>query len=77
MSIAPATRILTTRHRLVTASTPLLLFPRFLLFLAESNGAERRTTLTALESFLALHTGILLVAMAIALVLNVSVRSNS
>ncbi|OSX65310.1 hypothetical protein POSPLADRAFT_1136419 [Postia placenta MAD-698-R-SB12] len=61
---------------LVIASTPLLLFPRFLLFLAESNGAERRTTLTALESFLALHTGILLVAMAIALVLNIPSTSD-
>ncbi|PCH38000.1 hypothetical protein WOLCODRAFT_65358 [Wolfiporia cocos MD-104 SS10] len=59
---------------LLAAAIPLLLFPRLLLFLAEGgSGAERRTMLTPLESFLSLHIGILLVALAAALVLNVSV----
>jgi len=48
------------------------LFPQFLLFLAETGGAERRTTLSPLESFLALHFGIVLVAIALALVFNIS-----
>ncbi|KZT09506.1 uncharacterized protein LAESUDRAFT_722471 [Laetiporus sulphureus 93-53] len=55
---------------LVTA-IPLLLFPRFLLFLVEGSEAEMRTELTPLESFLSLHVGILLVAIAFALILNV------
>ncbi|KZT70154.1 hypothetical protein DAEQUDRAFT_764899 [Daedalea quercina L-15889] len=53
---------------LVSASIPLLLFPQFLLFLASTGELERRTTLTPLESFFALHTGILLVAIAVVLV---------
>ncbi|KAH9843047.1 uncharacterized protein C8Q71DRAFT_233212 [Rhodofomes roseus] len=56
---------------LVAASTPLLMFPRFLLFLASTGELERRTTLTPLESFFCLQTGILLLAIAVALVLNV------
>ncbi|KAH9935007.1 uncharacterized protein B0H18DRAFT_979371 [Fomitopsis serialis] len=47
------------------------MFPRFLLFLTSTGEMERRTTLTPLESFFSLHTGILLLAIAVALVLNV------
>lgn len=56
---------------LVATAIPLLLFPRFILFLAESSGNGARTTLTPLESFLALHIGIMLVAIASTLVLNI------
>ncbi|CCM04613.1 uncharacterized protein FIBRA_06797 [Fibroporia radiculosa] len=56
---------------LAVSATTLLLFPRFLLFLVEGGGSERRTYLTPLESFLARNLGILLVAAAIVLVLNV------
>ncbi|TFY57670.1 hypothetical protein EVJ58_g6889 [Rhodofomes roseus] len=61
---------------LVAASTPLLMFPRFLLFLASTGELERRTTLTPLESFFCLQTGILLLAIAVALVLNVRIRTH-
>lgn len=57
--------------RLALAATPLLFFPRFLLFLASTGELERRTALTPLESFFSLQTGVLLVAVAIALILNV------
>ncbi|EPS98551.1 hypothetical protein FOMPIDRAFT_1097565, partial [Fomitopsis schrenkii] len=57
--------------RLALAATPLLFFPRLLLFLASTGEFERRTALTPLESFFSLQTGILLVALAFALILNV------
>jgi len=56
---------------LFLAAIPLIAFPQFLLFLAETGGVERRTTLTPLESFLTLHIGILLVTIALALVFNI------
>ncbi|KAI0780905.1 hypothetical protein BD413DRAFT_600404 [Trametes elegans] len=56
--------------RLLVLAVPLILFPRLLLFLSET-GEERRVTLTPLESFMALHVGIVLFALAIALVLDV------
>ena len=48
----------------------MILFPNFLLYVAET-GFERRNTLTPLESFLAFHAGILLVAFAMGLLFNV------
>jgi hypothetical protein len=52
----------------------LSLSPRLLLFLSETaNGPEdKRTVLTSLESFLAVHASIWFSAVAISLVLNVS-----
>ena len=48
-----------------------MLYPRLLLFLS-GTGTERRAALTPLESFLAWNTGIILTALAVALVFNVS-----
>ncbi|KAI0831327.1 hypothetical protein BC628DRAFT_1415845 [Trametes gibbosa] len=56
---------------LFVLSMPLVLSPRLLLFLAETS-TERRAALTPLESFMALHTGILLFAISLALVFNIS-----
>ncbi|KAI0928438.1 hypothetical protein AcW1_005682 [Taiwanofungus camphoratus] len=64
----PDTQVFT---RLSTTAIPLILFPRILLFVSESGSAERRTTLTPLESFLALHLGILLAALSLALIFNI------
>ncbi|KAI9064457.1 hypothetical protein FKP32DRAFT_1757719 [Trametes sanguinea] len=55
---------------LVILSVPLILSPRLLLFLSET-GTERRVSLTPLESYMALHAGILLFALALALVFNI------
>ncbi|KAI8998617.1 hypothetical protein BD414DRAFT_453533 [Trametes punicea] len=55
---------------LLMLAAPLILSPRLLLFLSET-GAERRVVLTPLESFMALHTGILLFAIALALIFNI------
>jgi hypothetical protein len=52
-------------------STTLVLFPRFLLFLAEPSGG--RSVLSALESFLAVQFGVMMSAVAFTLV--VTVRS--
>ena len=52
-------------------SASLILFPRFLLFLAEPSGG--RGVLSALESFLAVQLGIVMGAVAFTLV--VTVRS--
>ncbi len=60
-----------TRRRLVVLAVPLILSPRLLLFLSET-GTERRVALTPLESFMAFHTGILVFAIALALIFNVS-----
>jgi hypothetical protein len=50
----------------------LTLFPRFLLFIgAAASEDERRNVLTPLESFLALHFGLLLYAIAATLALSV------
>jgi len=49
----------------------LILSPRLLLFISETASTERRTALTSLESFLALHFGIFLLALSLALVLNI------
>lgn len=51
---------------LTILAATLTLSPRLLLFLSESG-----TSLTSLEAFLALHFGIFLAALALALVLNV------
>jgi hypothetical protein len=48
----------------------LVVFPRFLLFAAETS-AEPRNVLTPLEAFLALHAGILLFSLSLAMILNV------
>ncbi|KAJ7219337.1 hypothetical protein GGX14DRAFT_494345 [Mycena pura] len=46
--------------------------PRLLLFVSEpANALEARTDLTPLESFLALHAGVWLLAVAVSLVLNI------
>jgi hypothetical protein len=59
-------------HRLLLLAMCLILFPRLLLFISETTSAtERRTALTPLESFLALHFGIWLAATSLALALNV------
>lgn len=55
---------------LLVLAVPLVLSPRLLLFLSET-GTERRVALTPLESFMAFHTGILVFAIALALVFNV------
>ena len=56
--------------RLLLAAAPLILYPKLLLFLSET-GLERRASLTPLESFLAWNTGIMLTALAVALIFNV------
>ncbi|OCH93417.1 hypothetical protein OBBRIDRAFT_702103, partial [Obba rivulosa] len=63
--------------RLSILSLLLMLFPSFILFLAETGEVERRPTLTPLEAFLLLHTGILLGAVAIAVVFNIPQASLS
>ncbi|KAI0647075.1 hypothetical protein C8Q79DRAFT_603012 [Trametes meyenii] len=55
---------------LLILAAPLTLSPRLLLFLSET-GAERRVSLTSLESFIALHTGVLLFAVALSLIFNI------
>ncbi|KAL7283409.1 hypothetical protein ACG7TL_002839 [Trametes sanguinea] len=55
---------------LVILAAPLILSPRLLLFLSET-GTERRVSLTPLESYMALQAGILLFAIALALVFNI------
>ena len=52
---------------LLILASALILSPRLLLFLAQT----QRTELTSLEAFLAIHFGVYLVAVAIALILNV------
>ncbi|KIY43396.1 hypothetical protein FISHEDRAFT_62496 [Fistulina hepatica ATCC 64428] len=47
------------------------LFPRFLLFLSEAGSLDSRSSLTPLETFLAVHFGIWLCALAIMLVLQI------
>ncbi|KAF9013874.1 hypothetical protein BDQ17DRAFT_1230886, partial [Cyathus striatus] len=57
---------------LVVLASCLVLFPRLLLFISEAGSdTDHRTALTPLESFLALHFGIFLSALALALVLNI------
>jgi hypothetical protein len=59
-------------NRLFLLSLCLIISPRLLLFISETTtSTERRTTLTPLESFLALQFGIFLLALSAALVLNV------
>ncbi|KAI0336560.1 hypothetical protein GY45DRAFT_1350267 [Cubamyces sp. BRFM 1775] len=55
---------------LLVLAVPLILSPRLLLFLSET-GIERRAALTPLESFMAVHTGLLLFAVALALIFNI------
>ncbi|KAI0664785.1 hypothetical protein C8Q70DRAFT_939714 [Cubamyces menziesii] len=55
---------------LLVLAVPLILSPRLLLFLSET-GNERRAALTPLESFMALHTGLLLFALSLALIFNI------
>ncbi|KAH9901407.1 hypothetical protein C8Q73DRAFT_786779 [Cubamyces lactineus] len=55
---------------LLVLAVPLILSPRLLLFLSET-GNERRAALTPLESFMALHTGLLLFAVALVLIFNI------
>jgi len=62
----------TSAALMLLLSLCLTIFPRLLLFFAETSSVnERRTALTPLESFLALHFGIWLSAVALAMVLNV------
>ncbi|KAJ6630870.1 hypothetical protein B0H10DRAFT_1983549 [Mycena sp. CBHHK59/15] len=61
-----------TASLLILISFILSVSPRLLLFVSETaNGADKRTVLTPLESFLALHTSIWLSAIAISLVVNI------
>lgn len=55
---------------LLVLASCLVFFPRFLLFISEQAWGYR-SSLTAFESFLALHFGIWLFAIALALVLNI------
>ena len=57
---------------LLIIAIPMMLFPTLILYASET-GNERRNALTPLESFLALHSGILLVAVASGLLFNVSI----
>jgi hypothetical protein len=59
-----------TAGLLVVLASALVLSPRLLLFLSQT-GTQQRTALTALEAFLAIHFGVYLVAVAVALILNV------
>ncbi|THU88394.1 hypothetical protein K435DRAFT_761043 [Dendrothele bispora CBS 962.96] len=56
-------------------SAILVLFPRLLLFLSETATQDNRPSLTSLETFLATHFGIWLVAIAISLVLTMPSQS--
>ncbi|KAF8077892.1 hypothetical protein FPV67DRAFT_18670 [Lyophyllum atratum] len=57
---------------LLTLASCLTVFPSLLLFISETTATTvRRTALTPLESFLAVHFGIWLTAIAVALILNV------
>jgi hypothetical protein len=62
-------------YRLILISLILSVSPRLLLFVSETAArdgpGEKRTILTPLEAFLALHASIWLCAVAISLVLNV------
>lgn len=58
-----------------SAAVPLIAFPQFLLFIAETGAMDRRVAMTPLESFFSLHVGILLVALALALIFNVPQQS--
>ncbi|KAI0670360.1 hypothetical protein C8Q78DRAFT_1035827 [Trametes maxima] len=60
----------TSAALLLILAVPLMMSPRLLLFLSET-GTERRVSLTPLESFIALHTGILLFSVALALIFNI------
>lgn len=62
-----------TDCRIFILSLCLTIFPRLLRFLSETGTEEHaKVALSPLESFLALHFGIILAAIAAALVLNVS-----
>jgi len=56
---------------LVLLASALILTPRLLLFLSQTGTSQQRTALTSLEAFLAVHFGVYLVAVAVALILNV------
>jgi hypothetical protein len=56
---------------LVLLASALLLSPRLLLFLSQTGTSPQRAALTGLEAFLAIHFGVYLVAVAVALILNV------
>jgi len=60
---------------LVILSSALILSPRLLLFLSQTGTSQQRTALTSLEAFLAVHFGVYLVAVAVALILNVGKKS--
>ena len=64
------TLLLTMRCSILVVSLPLIFYPKLFLFLSES-GEDHRTSLTPLESFLAWNTGLILVALSAALVVNV------
>ena len=57
--------------RLLLSAIPMMFFPSFLLYAAETSD-ERRATLTPLESFLCMNSGILLVTFSFSLLFNVS-----
>ncbi|KAJ7940568.1 hypothetical protein B0H13DRAFT_1938734 [Mycena leptocephala] len=62
----------TTASLLTLISLILSVSPRLLLFLSETaNGSEKRAVLTPLESFLAVHASIWLLAVAVSLVSNI------
>ncbi|KAJ3552984.1 hypothetical protein NM688_g3863 [Phlebia brevispora] len=64
-----------TTALLMIIAIPMIFFPSVLLYIAETN-EDRRNTLTPLEAFLALHSGILLVAFAMGLLFNVPASSS-
>ncbi|GJE87156.1 hypothetical protein PsYK624_032390 [Phanerochaete sordida] len=61
---------------LFACAIPMILFPSFLLYLAEPTD-ERRVALTPLESFLCTNSGILLTAFAAALLFSIPTPSDT
>lgn len=59
--------------RLTALAIPMVFFPRVLLLASEAT--DGRNTLTSLESYLCLNSGILLLTFALALLFNVSDRA--
>ncbi|KAH9946098.1 uncharacterized protein BXZ73DRAFT_95602 [Epithele typhae] len=55
---------------MLVVAFPLMFAPKLLLFLSETD-AERRATLTPLESFLSWNTGLVLSALSLSLVMNI------
>jgi len=67
--------VITDRYtiRLMLQSLPLLLFPRFLAFLAQSGPQQDVPLLTPLERFMAINYALLLLATALCVIIAVHV----